>query len=309
LKRVVSSDASIIGCNCCAHPLERSVVLGSDSGPGDRIASTGRRPGQAERPDHRAVQPLAVACPRANSAFLSGAARVSASKPARAQRAQEQQEGPRLGFSVRDPASPGVACFASVPLCALLARHWRSKSRHPSQDPRAHGQSAASRAHTTSESVPLDFNSARRRVRLAPSVSVPQGSQAVSTPRAVIGQHNVRPTRRASRAERPAPQPTGPGTPAERITARPGPPPICPAARAGLLPAFGRATSTAAQGPPGYRSRPRPAPPPLGLRHRPTKRIEHQVVTTRLLQSWPIQRALTVALMVVKHHCEIVYYD
>jgi hypothetical protein len=99
------------------------------------------------------LQPLAIACPRANSAFPSGAARGSASKPARAQRAQMLPEGPCLGFSVRDPASPGVACFTSVPQRALLARCGRSKSRHPSQYPEAHGQSSASSA--TSGSIPL----------------------------------------------------------------------------------------------------------------------------------------------------------
>ncbi len=73
------------------------------------------------------IQPLAIAYQRANSAFRSGAAWSSPSKPARAQRTQVLPEGPRQGIMVRDPASPGVACFTSVPRGSLLARHWRSK--------------------------------------------------------------------------------------------------------------------------------------------------------------------------------------
>jgi hypothetical protein len=100
--------------------------------------------------------------------------------------------------SAPDPASHGVACFTSVPPRALLARSGRSKLHHPSQYPWAQWPSATSRSRATSESVPLDFN--RARVRLAPSVSVPQGAQAVSIPRAVSEHHYARPTRRASLA-------------------------------------------------------------------------------------------------------------
>jgi len=112
----------MIGCKCRAPSLGRSVVLESGPGPSDRAKRSVPIIGQ----------------------FSEQSQRSGAERPGRAQRTQVRQEGPQPGFLVVDPASPGVACFTSVPRGSMSAKHGRSKSRHLSQYPGAHGPSAAS---------------------------------------------------------------------------------------------------------------------------------------------------------------------
>ncbi len=169
----------------------------------------------------------------------------SASMPAREPPARVRPVGPRP--RVLGPR-PGIAwgrlVHVSTPTRAVGSTR-RSSARHPSQCPEAHRPSAPSQ-------YPIPVT-ARRLVSRRPS-QCPE-AHGPSVPRARLDA----PWRRwaaclPSQAERPAYQPAGSGSPAERFSACPGRPPG--PQRLGIL---HRATASAR-----YRSRPRPAPPPLG---------------------------------------------
>jgi hypothetical protein len=136
--------------------------------------------------------------------------------PARESPARVPPVGPGRRFSARDPASPGVACSTLVPLRARLARARRSGACHPSQFPAAHRQSASSQ-------YPM-ATTARRLDSRHPS-QYPEAPGPL-VPRARLDESRWRwAACLPSRAERPASQPAGPGSPAERDSACPGRPP------------------------------------------------------------------------------------
>jgi hypothetical protein len=140
--------------------------------------------------------------------------------PARESPARVLPVGPCRRFSARDPASPGVACSTLVPRPwarrARLASARLSGARHPSQCPAAHRPSAPSQ-------YPMAIT-ARRLDSRHPS-QYPEAHR-LPVPRARLDASRWRwAACLPSRAERPASQPAGPGSPAERDSACPGRPP------------------------------------------------------------------------------------
>ena len=143
---------------------------------------------------------------RPPQAFLARAPLGSASMPAREPPARVRPVGPARGFSARDPASPGVACSTLVPQHARLEAHGGQA--------RAIRVSARGTQAVSPKSVPHSCN--RAAVSLAPSESVPRGTRAVSTPRAVgralaaLGRLPTEPSRATSvpASGPPSPQPS-----------------------------------------------------------------------------------------------------
>jgi hypothetical protein len=193
-------------------------------------------------------------------------------------------------FSARDPASPGVACSTLVPRRARLANTQRSGARHPSQCPEAHRPSAPSQYPIAVTARRLDS----RHPSQCPEAHWP------SVPRARLDASWWRwAACLPSRAERPASQPAGPGSPAKRVSACPGRPPD--PQRRGPSP---RARS-AKHPPPRHSVRPVTDPDPgprlrhWGLRHWPTQcahcgQFTPTVHTQSILCTLSAHRALSV---------------
>ena len=215
------------------HPEFHRLTNGAKLERSDPWSGSGRRPapaglGQRSAPSVPGPGALGLCQHARPGVACSGAARGPLPKVL----------GPRPGIAW------GRLVHVSTQTRAIESTR-RSSARHPSQCPEAHRPSAPSQCPIAVTARRLDS----RHPSQYPEAHGP------SVPRARLDAPWWRwAACLPSQAERPASQPAGPGSPAERVSACPGRPPG--PQRRGIL---HRATTSAR-----YRSRPRPAPPPLG---------------------------------------------